>query len=112
MRLSDTYSGFRKAAIEFAKHVPGGNIAADIYHRMGEMSKAMLAEDAWFEKFGLVTVGPIDGRHPDAVDYFNECKRFERPMVLHVKTIGQGLRVRGGRCDTVPLPTRVRREGG
>jgi len=92
VRLSDTYSGFRKAAIEFAKHMPGGNIAADIYHRMGEMSKAMLAEDAWFEKFGLVTVGPIDGHDiPTLVDYFNECKRFERPMVLHVKTIkGKG----------------------
>ena len=92
VRLSDTYSGFRKAAIEFAKHVPGGNLAADIYHRMGEMSKAMLAEDAWFEKFGLVTVGPIDGHDiPTLVDFLNECKRFERPMVLHVKTIkGKG----------------------
>ncbi len=92
VRLSDTYSGFRKAAIEFAKHVPGGNLAADIYHRMGEMSKAMLAEDAWFEKFGLVTVGPIDGHDiPTLVDFLNECKRFERPMVLHVKTVkGKG----------------------
>lgn len=92
VRLSDTYSGFRKAAKEFAKHVPGGNIAADLYHRMGEMSKAMLAEDAWFEKFGLVTVGPIDGHDiPTLVDFLNECKRFERPMVLHVKTVkGKG----------------------
>jgi 1-deoxy-D-xylulose-5-phosphate synthase len=92
VRMSDTYGGFKKAAIEFAKHVPGGNIAADLYHRMGEMSKAMLAEDAWFEKFGLVTVGPIDGHDiPTLVDFLNECKRFERPMVLHVKTIkGKG----------------------
>ena len=92
VRLSETYSGFRKAAKEFAKHVPGGSLAADLYHRMGEMSKAMLAEDAWFEKFGLVTVGPIDGHDiPTLIDFLNECKRFERPMVLHVKTVkGKG----------------------
>jgi 1-deoxy-D-xylulose-5-phosphate synthase len=92
VRMSDTYGGFRRAAKEFAKRVPGGNFAADIYHRMGEMSKAMLAEDAWFEKFGLVTVGPIDGHDiPTLVDVLNESKRFERPMVLHVKTVkGKG----------------------
>ena len=61
VRLSDTYGGFRKAAKELARRLPGGELAADLYHRMGEASKAMLAEDAWFEKFGLVTVGPIDG---------------------------------------------------
>ena len=92
VRLSDTYGGFRRAAKELAKHLPGGHIAADIYHRMGEMSKAMLAEDAWFEKFGLVTVGPIEGHDVRTlVDYLNESRRFERPMVLHVKTIkGKG----------------------
>lgn len=98
VRLSDTYGGFRKAAKEFAKHMPGGNIAADLYHRMGEMSKAMLAEDAWFEKFGLVTVGPIDGHDiPTLVDFLNECRRFERPMVLHVKTVkGKGFQFAEG----------------
>lgn len=92
VRMSDTYGGFRRAAKELAKHLPGGHIAADIYHRMGEMSKAMLAEDAWFEKFGLVTVGPIDGHDiRTLVDFLNESKRFERPMVLHVKTVkGKG----------------------
>ncbi|MEE2680808.1 MAG: 1-deoxy-D-xylulose-5-phosphate synthase [Planctomycetota bacterium] len=92
VRLSDTYSGFRKAAKEIAKHIPGGGLAADLYHRMGEASKAMLAEDTWFEKFGLVTVGPIDGHDlPTLIEFLNEAKRFERPMVLHVKTIkGKG----------------------
>ena len=92
VRLSDTYSGFRKAAKELAKHLPGGGIAADLYHRMGEASKAMIAEDTWFEKFGLVTVGPIDGHDlPTLIEFLNEAKRFERPMVLHVKTIkGKG----------------------
>ena len=92
VRLSDTYSGFRKAAKELAKHLPGGGIAADLYHRMGEASKAMIAEDTWFEKFGLVTVGPIDGHDiPTLIEFLNEAKRFERPMVLHVKTVkGKG----------------------
>ena len=92
VRMSDTYGGFRKAAKELARHLPGGNMAADLYHRMGEMSKAMLAEDAWFEKFGLLTVGPIDGHDiPTLLDFFTEASHFERPMVLHVKTIkGKG----------------------
>ena len=106
VRLSDTYSGFRKAAKELAKHLPGGSLAADLYHRMGEASKAMLAEDAWFEKFGLVTVGPIDGHDiPTLIEFLNEAKRFERPMVLHVKTVkGKGFDFAEGNATTFHSP--------
>lgn len=92
VRLSNSYGGFKKAAKEIAKHIPGGETISDLYHRMGEMSKAMISEDAWFEKFNIVTVGPVDGHDiPTLIDLFNEAARFDRPMVLHVKTIkGKG----------------------
>ncbi len=92
VRLSHSYGGFKKAAKEFARHIPGGETLSELYHRMGEMSKAMIFEDAWFEKFNLVTVGPVDGHDiPTLVDFLNEAAHFDRPMVLHVKTVkGKG----------------------
>lgn len=87
IRLSHSYGGFKKAAKKLAKTIPLGETLSDLYHRMGEMSKAMISEDAWFEKFNLVTVGPIDGHDiPTLIDFLNEAAHFDRPMVLHVKT--------------------------
>ena len=92
VRLSPSYGGFKKAAKEIARHIPGGGTLSELYHRMGEMSKAMIFEDAWFEKFNLVTVGPLDGHDiPTLIDFLNEAAHFDRPMVLHVKTVkGKG----------------------
>jgi len=93
VRVSHTYSDFKKGAKELLKHVPGGGILREVYHRMGEMTKAAIAEDSWFEKFGLLTVGPIDGHDlPTLIEFLTEARDIDRPMVLHVKTIkGKGL---------------------
>ncbi len=93
VRVSHTYSDFKKGAKELLKHVPGGGILREAYHRMGEMTKAAIAEDSWFEKFGILTVGPIDGHDfPTLIEFLTEAKDIDRPMVLHVKTIkGKGL---------------------
>jgi len=92
LRLSHTYGEFKRRAKEMASRMPGGESLKDLYHRMGESSKAFIAENHWFEHFGLVTVGPIDGHDlPTLIDFLNEAKHFDRPMVLHVKTIkGRG----------------------
>jgi len=92
LRLSHTYGEFKKRAKEVARHMPGGESLKGLYHRMGESSKAFIAENHWFEHFGLVTVGPIDGHDlPTLIDFLNEAKHFDHPMVLHVKTIkGKG----------------------
>jgi 1-deoxy-D-xylulose-5-phosphate synthase len=46
----------------------------------------------WFEHFGLMTVGPIDGHDFDTlIEFLTEAKHTDRPMVLHVKTVkGKG----------------------
>lgn len=93
VRVSHTYGDFKKGAKELLKHVPGGGILREAYHRMGEMTKAAITEDSWFEKFGLLTVGPIDGHDlPTLIEFLSEARDLDRPMVLHVKTIkGKGL---------------------
>ena len=95
VRVSHTYSDFKKGAKELLKHVPGGDLLREAYHRMGEMTKAAISEDSWFEKFGLLTVGPIDGHDlPTLIEFLTEARDIDRPMVLHVKTTkGKGLDV-------------------
>jgi len=107
VRLSHSYGEFKKAAKDLAKRIPGGGVLADAYHRMGEMSKAMISEDAWFEKFGLVTVGPIDGHDlPTLIDFLNEAREFDRPMLLHVKTVkGKGFEFAEGDSCTFHSPS-------
>ena len=95
VRMSPAYGDFKKAAREFVRHVPGGQALADLYHRAGEVSKTLAHEvhaNGWFEHFNMVTVGPVDGHDIRAlVEVLNEAKQFDRPMVLHVKTVkGKG----------------------
>jgi len=73
-------------------HVPGGGLVGGAYHKAGEATKAVIAESAWFEHFGLVTVGPIDGHDlPQLIEFLTEAREFDRPMVLHVQTVkGKG----------------------
>lgn len=95
VRVSHTYTDLKKGAKEFLRRVPGGGMLREAYHRMGEMTKAAIAEDSWFEKFGLLTVGPIDGHDlPTLIEFLSEARDMDRPMVLHVKTVkGKGLDV-------------------
>jgi len=93
LRLSHIYGDFKKSAKRALRHMPGGSLVAEAYHRMGEATKAMIADHTWFEHFGLVTVGPIDGHDiPQLIEFLAEAREFDRPMVLHVKTVkGKGL---------------------
>ncbi|MCC6660138.1 MAG: 1-deoxy-D-xylulose-5-phosphate synthase [Phycisphaerales bacterium] len=92
LRMSHLYADLKKSAKRVLEHMPGGSLIHDFYHKAGEATKAMIAEGAWFEHFGLVTVGPIDGHDlPQLVEFLVEAREMERPMVLHVKTIkGKG----------------------
>ena len=92
VRLSSTYGEMKKRAAGVLKGLPGGGMVKDAYHRLGEMAKIALAEDSWFEHFGLVAVGPVDGHDlRSLIEVLTEARDFDRPMVLHVKTIkGKG----------------------
>lgn len=92
VRINPTYLQVKRAAREVVSNLPGGNLIGQMYHRAGEVLKDLIAEDTWFEKFGLLTVGPVDGHDlRSLVDVLIEARDFDRPMVLHVHTIkGKG----------------------
>ncbi|MGP1272117.1 MAG: 1-deoxy-D-xylulose-5-phosphate synthase [Phycisphaerales bacterium] len=114
VRLSHTYTGLKRSAGHMLDSMPGGGLIKDAYHRAGEATKAMLAENAWFEHFGLVTVGPIDGHNlAELIEFLTEAREFDRPMVLHVKTVkGKGFDVAEGDATTFhsPKPFTVERD--
>ncbi|MGE3107512.1 MAG: 1-deoxy-D-xylulose-5-phosphate synthase [Phycisphaerales bacterium] len=123
LRLNPMYRDFKKSARELLRHVPGGSLLQDAYHRAGEATKAMIGENVnaepstsgagWFEHFGLLTVGPIDGHDlPQLVEFLSEARDLDRPMVLHVKTIkGKGFEFSEGDSSTFHSPAPFVREG-
>lgn len=92
MRLSPRYTGWKNTAKEWLKGVPGGTTIRDAYHKSTEAIKHLINEQGWFEHFGLVTVGPVDGHDlPTLIRVLQEVRNINKPMVLHVKTIkGKG----------------------
>lgn len=92
VRVNAHYGDLKKRVHEVLKHIPGGSTLEDLYHRAGEMMKALITSGHMFEQFGLLCVGPIDGHDfPTLIDMLNEVKDFDRPVLLHCKTIkGKG----------------------
>ncbi len=113
VRINPAYRKVKRAAKDVVSHLPGGSLIEEVYHRLGEMAKDALAEDAWFEKFGLLTVGPIDGHDlPGLIDMLLEVRDFDRPMVLHVHTVkGKGYDYAEGDATTFHSPKPFSVEG-
>ncbi len=113
IRLSHTYADLKKRGKEVLKHMPGGSLIAEAYHQAGEMTKAALHDDAWFEHFGLLTAGPIDGHDfPTLLEFLTEARDLDRPMVLHVKTVkGKGFDFAEGDSSKFHSPAPFVREG-
>ena len=113
LRLSDAYKEFKIRAQRALAHLPGGSLLEGAYHRAGEATKAMVTEHSWFENFGLLTVGPIDGHDfPTLIEFLAEARDFDRPMVLHVKTVkGKGFEHAEGDATTFHSPAAFRVEG-
>ena len=107
VRVSPTYSDFKKKAHEVLKFIPGGSALEGLYHRAGEMMKSAFLTGHMFEQFGFVCVGPIDGHDlPTLIDMLNEVKDFDRPVLLHVKTVkGKGFDFSEGDATKFHSPT-------
>jgi 1-deoxy-D-xylulose-5-phosphate synthase len=96
VRLNPLYKEFKDRAKDLLKRLPGGasveSALEEAYHRMGEMTKAALAHEHLFDRFGLLCVGPIDGHDlPTLLDMLNEVRDYEFPVLLHCKTVkGKG----------------------
>ncbi|HEX2839194.1 MAG TPA: 1-deoxy-D-xylulose-5-phosphate synthase [Phycisphaerales bacterium] len=92
LRVSHLYSDVKRGAKRRLEHFPGGDRIRGAIHAAGEATKAIYHQDAWFEHMGLKTIGPIDGHDlPTLIEYLREARDFDRPLVLHVKTVkGKG----------------------
>ncbi len=92
LRVGTTYRSLKQTAKNVMGKLPGGAILGDFSHRMTEMMKDAISADSWFEHFGLLTVGPIDGHDlPSLITALIEIKNVDRPLLLHVHTIkGKG----------------------
>lgn len=87
LRVGPTYRHVKRAAKEVISHLPGGNMLGEMSHRITEMAKDAIFSDSWFEHFGLLTVGPIDGHDlPSLVDMLLEVRDVDRPLLLHAHT--------------------------
>ncbi|MAT80501.1 MAG: 1-deoxy-D-xylulose-5-phosphate synthase [Phycisphaerae bacterium] len=106
LRTSGTYHAVKRAAKDVMAQLPGGSTLRDMSHRLSEMAKDALCEDAWFEKFGLLTIGPVDGHDlPTLVDMLMTVKDINRPIVLHAHTIkGKGYEFSEGDATTFHSP--------
>jgi 1-deoxy-D-xylulose-5-phosphate synthase len=92
IRVSPRFGEFKQRAHMVLKRVPHGETIEELYNRFGDMTKAALAHTHLFEHFGLLCVGPIDGHDlPTLIGMLNDIRRFDRPVLLHVKTVkGKG----------------------
>ena len=92
LRVGSTYRSMKKAAKNVMGKLPGGSMLEDMTHRMTEMMKDAIFEDSWFEHFGLLSIGPIDGHDiPSLIEMLIEVKEVDRPLLLHAHTIkGKG----------------------
>ncbi len=92
VRVSPTYADLKRKGKRVLSHLPGGSVIEEVYHRGGEVLKAMISTGHLFEDFGHVCVGPIDGHDlPWLIEVFRELHSIPRPVLLHVKTIkGKG----------------------
>jgi 1-deoxy-D-xylulose-5-phosphate synthase len=84
-----------------------------MYGRMGEMAKKAMLTGHMFEQFGLLCLGPIDGHDvQELVKLLEEIKDFERPILLHCKTIkGKGFDFAEGDATTFHSPKPFKVEG-
>jgi 1-deoxy-D-xylulose-5-phosphate synthase len=92
LRVGSTYRSMKKAAKNVMGKLPGGSMLEDMSHRMTEMMKDAIFEDSWFEHFGLLSIGPMDGHDlPSLIEMLIEVRDVDRPLFLHAHTIkGKG----------------------
>jgi 1-deoxy-D-xylulose-5-phosphate synthase len=65
----------------------GGKAAIKAVRRAEEAAKSMLWPSMFFEEFGLVYYGPLDGHNiPLLIETFEFLKQQERPVILHAIT--------------------------
>ncbi|RLB93998.1 MAG: 1-deoxy-D-xylulose-5-phosphate synthase, partial [Deltaproteobacteria bacterium] len=92
IRLHPALGQLDETARKVLQRLPGADTFEELYGRASEALKALAHHNHFFSQFGLLCLGPTDGHDIGAlIDVFQEIRQYDRPVLLHCKTIkGKG----------------------
>lgn len=88
LRTASAYTGFKMDVTKALNRIPGiGPGMVDAMRKTKSSIKRIIIPGMLFEDMGLTYLGPVDGHNiPQLIKTFQEAKRFEGPILVHVLT--------------------------
>ena len=88
LRTASAYTGFKMDGTKALNRIPGiGPGMVDAMRKTKSSIKQIIIPGMLFEDMGLTYLGPVDGHNiPQLIKTFQEAKRFEGPILVHVLT--------------------------
>lgn len=88
LRTSSAYTDFKMDVTKALNRIPGiGPGMVDAMRKTKSSIKQIIIPGMLFEDMGLTYLGPVDGHNiPQLIKTFQEAKRFEGPILVHVLT--------------------------
>lgn len=88
LRTASAYTDFKMDVTKALNRIPGiGPGMVDAMRKTKSSIKQIIIPGMLFEDMGLTYLGPVDGHNiPQLIKTFQEAKRFERPILVHVLT--------------------------
>ena len=88
LRTAEVYTGMKLGVTKTLKKVPRvGTALVDTMRKTKSSIKQLIIPGMLFENMGLTYLGPVDGHNMrQMMKLFNEAKRVEGPVIVHVLT--------------------------
>lgn len=88
LRTASAYTDFKMDVTKALNRIPGiGPGMVDAMQKTKSSIKQIIIPGMLFEDMGLTYLGPVDGHNiPQLIKTFQEAKRFEGPILVHVLT--------------------------
>lgn len=88
LRTASAYTGFKMDVTKALNRIPGiGPGMVDAMRKTKSSIKQIIIPGMLFEDMGLTYLGPVDGHNiPQLIKTFQQAKRFEGPILVHVLT--------------------------
>lgn len=88
LRTASAYTDFKMDVTKALNRIPGiGPGMMDAMRKTKSSIKQIIIPGMLFEDMGLTYLGPVDGHNiPQLIKTFQEAKRFEGPILVHVLT--------------------------
>lgn len=88
LRTASAYTDFKMDVTKALNRIPGiGPGMVDAMRKTKSCIKQIIIPGMLFEDMGLTYLGPVDGHNiPQLIKTFQEAKRFEGPILVHVLT--------------------------